>query len=254
MTIFIVYDTLLIDRLVSQTKGDDILSQFSEQAKESRDKILKAAEELFSSKGFDGTSVREISEKSEVKKALIFYYFKSKEEILQNILDKFIYEMKEEAIKVLSQEKYNMQKEGKLAFNQNKFKFSELDDDHTVDQYLDAAINQSLDFYLERKNIIRIMFDESLKKGNHSSMLFRITDLLYDKDMESIQNSLEQNGFQVQIDNTALVERFFTGLMPMLSFVIYFDEWKEHYHISEEEFKASFIKSYKTTFGNQYRS
>lgn len=228
------------------------MSDLSEQARESREKILSAAKELFSTKGFDGTSVREISEKSNVKKALIFYYFKNKEEILQSLLDTFILEMKQEAIKRLSEERYGMQQQGKLTFQLDKFKYSHSDNE-AIDRHMDAAIRQSLDFYLNRKAILRILFDESLKKGSHSSILFRITDLLRDQEEEGIPNTLGQHGYPLQIDNKSLVERFFTGLMPMLSFVVYFDEWKAHYKMSDEECKDAFVQSYKTTYGNHYR-
>lgn len=44
-------------------------------------KILKAATEIFSRKGFDGTRIAEIAERSGLPKANVYYYFASKEEI-----------------------------------------------------------------------------------------------------------------------------------------------------------------------------
>jgi TetR/AcrR family transcriptional regulator len=228
------------------------LNNLSEQAKESRDKILKAAEELFSTKGFDGTSVREVAEKAGVNKALIFYYFKNKEEILQCLFNTLIHDMKQEAMKGLTQEKFKQLEQGNLVPDHDKLKFSNLSDDE-IDRYMDAAILTSVEFYLERKNIIRILVAESLKRGSHSSLIFRATDLLTDKGAGSLSDVIEQNGVRLQIDNKALVDRFFTGLMPVFSFVIYFDQWKEHYQMSDEEFKEAFIKSFKTTYGNHYR-
>jgi AcrR family transcriptional regulator len=49
--------------------------------------IMEAAEELFSEKGFDGTSVRDISEKAGVNLAMISYYFGSKEKLLEALFD-----------------------------------------------------------------------------------------------------------------------------------------------------------------------
>jgi AcrR family transcriptional regulator len=48
--------------------------------------ILDVAEELFASKGFEGTSVRDIAQKAEVNVAMISYYFRSKEKLLQNLI------------------------------------------------------------------------------------------------------------------------------------------------------------------------
>lgn len=44
--------------------------------------ILNTAEELFSTKGFEGTSVRDICHKANVNVAMISYYFGSKEKML----------------------------------------------------------------------------------------------------------------------------------------------------------------------------
>jgi len=47
--------------------------------------IMEAAEKLFSEKGFDGTSVRDISEEADVNLAMISYYFGSKEKLMENL-------------------------------------------------------------------------------------------------------------------------------------------------------------------------
>lgn len=55
-----------------------------------RGRILKAAAELFASKGFEGTSVRSIAEKSGISVPGMFYYFSSKEMILYEIMTSFM--------------------------------------------------------------------------------------------------------------------------------------------------------------------
>jgi len=54
--------------------------------------ILLAAEKLFSEKGFNGTSTREISKAANVNISMISYYFGSKEKLFERI---FEYRMKE---------------------------------------------------------------------------------------------------------------------------------------------------------------
>ncbi len=56
----------------------------------SKQKILKAATELFASKGFDGTSVRDIAENVGLSVPGMFHYFPSKEEILYEIMTVFM--------------------------------------------------------------------------------------------------------------------------------------------------------------------
>lgn len=52
-----------------------------------RNKILLAARELFEEKGFDSTTVREISAKANVNVALINYHFGSKETLLADLIE-----------------------------------------------------------------------------------------------------------------------------------------------------------------------
>jgi AcrR family transcriptional regulator len=53
-----------------------------------KDKILKAAVKLFSKKDFASTSIREIASFGGVNLAMVNYYFKSKDKLLENILNK----------------------------------------------------------------------------------------------------------------------------------------------------------------------
>ena len=49
-------------------------------------KILEVAELLFSEKGFDGTSIRDISKEAKINIAMISYYFGSKERLLEALI------------------------------------------------------------------------------------------------------------------------------------------------------------------------
>lgn len=49
--------------------------------------ILSVAEALFASKGFEGTSVRDIAQAAEINVAMISYYFGSKEKLLYGLIE-----------------------------------------------------------------------------------------------------------------------------------------------------------------------
>lgn len=51
-----------------------------------RERILDTAAEMFASKGFAGTSTREIAEKVGIKQASLYYYFSNKKLILEELL------------------------------------------------------------------------------------------------------------------------------------------------------------------------
>ncbi|AWG26793.1 TetR/AcrR family transcriptional regulator [Flavobacterium kingsejongi] len=48
--------------------------------------ILQVAERLFAEKGFDGTSIRDISKEAKINIAMISYYFGSKEKLLEALI------------------------------------------------------------------------------------------------------------------------------------------------------------------------
>ncbi len=54
---------------------------------ETLSKILKAAKNVFSKEGFDGARVDEIAKQANVNKAMIYYHFKSKEDLYDSVVD-----------------------------------------------------------------------------------------------------------------------------------------------------------------------
>jgi AcrR family transcriptional regulator len=57
-------------------------TSLSPEATSTRERILDVALDLFTDKGFDGTSLREIAERLGVTKAALYYHFASKDDIL----------------------------------------------------------------------------------------------------------------------------------------------------------------------------
>jgi AcrR family transcriptional regulator len=49
--------------------------------------IIETAERLFAERGFDGTSVRDIAHEAGVNIAMISYYFGSKENLMEALLE-----------------------------------------------------------------------------------------------------------------------------------------------------------------------
>jgi len=216
------------------------MNNTSDQLIETKDKIIRAAEQLFSEKGFDGTSVNEIAEKAGVNKPLIYYYFKSKDGLLDFLIDTLLQQTKNIAISELTQERLQVIQNNQIQTD-GKLKLVNMSENE-IDQFLKTSIKKSLDFYWQRRDLLRVIVMESLKKGGQSQHLFSMVDLVKDKELLSV---LEENGTRVQLNKEILVQRFFIGLIPIINFVIYFDDWKKHYNMSDEELKTAFIESYK---------
>jgi AcrR family transcriptional regulator len=78
-----------------------------------RDRILNVALELFTEKGFDGTSLREIAERLGVTKAAIYYHFASKDDILM-ALHMRLHEFGKDALSQMTDEPVTLQQWGLL--------------------------------------------------------------------------------------------------------------------------------------------
>jgi len=76
-----------------------------------RERLLSIAGNLFWEKGYLGTSIDEIAKAAKVNKALIYYYFKSKNHILFEIATKYTEELIEQTLPIV---KSNMSTDEKL--------------------------------------------------------------------------------------------------------------------------------------------
>jgi AcrR family transcriptional regulator len=66
-----------------------------------KNEFLEAAQALFNEKGFENTSVDDIVQRVGVAKGLFYYYFKSKEELLQTIFERLIDEIESSVAAVM---------------------------------------------------------------------------------------------------------------------------------------------------------
>jgi AcrR family transcriptional regulator len=68
-----------------------------------REAIIQESMKLFLAKGFRGTSVKEITEACGIARGTLYWYFKSKDEILKSIFEKFDKEFVEGLIGIVRQ-------------------------------------------------------------------------------------------------------------------------------------------------------
>ena len=74
-----------------QSNGGYLIIRITKNPEERRKEIIKIAEQLFIKKGYEQTSVSHIVKKIGVAQGTYYYYFKSKEEVLDAIIDRYIY-------------------------------------------------------------------------------------------------------------------------------------------------------------------
>lgn len=88
-----------------------------------KERIVDAAIELFSEKGYSETTVREIGDKVRIKSASIYSHFKSKAEILDVILDEYFEYIKRSTVALETLDKTMKEMDIGAVFNRGLFSF-----------------------------------------------------------------------------------------------------------------------------------
>jgi AcrR family transcriptional regulator len=159
---------------------------------DSREKILAAARCEFAENGFDGARVDRIAQRAKVNKALIYYYFKSKDELLQELLRAFLAERR-------------------MARPQAPSASGKRDLPDKIAQF-------DVDFLFERRDILRIALMEDLKASQDG---LPGAGTLMKHWLEGLVDAREQyarDGYGYRYTPRVITALYFFHLMPTLVF------------------------------------
>jgi AcrR family transcriptional regulator len=184
-----------------------------------RERILQAAIKVFAEKSFEGSRIDEISREANVPKSLIYYHFKSKDEILEVLTSKFIGEYTN-IIETRPNETHS-EKAKELAGRMQ---------------------NDYYEFGQKNADLVRLLFIDSLKKSTETPVFYRILDMLIKKDSE---NNL-QNDYDVEERRIA---EFFTSFIPTYAYLCFADSWTRYFDIDRKKFDEIFLRVYGETHG-----
>lgn len=216
-----------------------------DETEQSKHRIVEVAQGLFSEKGFDATRVEEIAKAAGVNKALIYYYFTSKQAILDHLIATLLEDFEAIAMTFVESSILTRIEKGTLDILRDRWRFASEQD---AQDFMDAGMQyyeKVIDFALSRRAVIRILVFESLKDGKHKNALFRMLDLLYTEEStlhQTIANA--DQDFAYSHDN--VVFKVYFGLIPLFNFAAYVDDHRELSGRSEPELRASFLRSYET--------
>ncbi len=193
-------------------------------SKNSRQIILEAAMEAFAEKGFDGSRVDEIARRAKVNKALIYYYFESKDKILEELMANFVNEI--------------------VNFTEMNVEQDKLDIKHFFDNSIivDSYTAQLFNFIKKHHLLIKIIMSESLKENTSKNVFFQMLTLLLQVGMERAK--------QMNCKISDLMEKNIAGVffsfIPMLNFIQFGESWAEYnqidYQIVQDEYFRFFRK------------
>lgn len=191
------------------------------QDETTKERILTAAAAVFANSGFDGARVEEIAKLAGVNKALIYYYYQSKEDLLSILFN----ELKDAILTLL------VSRETRIS-------------DITSPEAAAQIMNRILDLLEERQNVIRVVIMECAKRTPINTQIFSMLDEIITRMFSTTE------GWAIEVGTNrskAMVTEFFTGIMPMLDYVAYHEIWMERYGIEETILRKQFIESFLGT-------
>lgn len=187
-------------------------------------RILDAAKEIFAKKGFDGSRVDEIAKAANVPKSLIYYHFKSKDAILEELLNGCLKEYKDILTGVSNKPH---------ASNPNS--------------HLERVRTVYMKFLEDNEDVIRIISMESLKKNSSKAYLpFKFVEIL----MEIEEKHLKNTQTLPEDEKTKrMVTEFFTSLIPVTLFFCLREAWLEYFSADRHRLTQQFLAAFDATYG-----
>lgn len=208
---------------------------------EAKDRIINAAIELFSQKGYDATRVSDIANAANVNKALIYYYFKSKQDILDFMVHSLLNNAVSIALDFIQTNIIDMIAKGYLDIKPDRLHFL---NDEAIQHYVQNTYElheRVVDYVIEHRDIIRILMLESLKKGKHQNSLFHFMDFMVNNENNPIFKTISNADKDFVYSDEMILFKFFFSIIPIVSFAAYFDDYKEASSLSDEELRNTFL-------------
>ena len=190
---------------------------------QTKNKILKIAEKLFAEKGYDGTSVQVIASEACVNKALIYYHFKNKQDIIDSLFRQTLDDM--------------FKKSGRPAHSES---------DVPSNENVESKVSHIIEFLNKKKKILSVMLMESLKNDTDGHFsLFKCADMIIQENVNQMMHKLEEHhGAKVDRDEL-LVHEFFTGFVPIVFFAIFQDKWADYFKCDKQKLVSLFAKVFR---------
>jgi AcrR family transcriptional regulator len=194
--------------------------------------LLDSAEMLFSRKGFDGTSVRDIAEAAGINTAMISYYFGSKEKLMEEIFERKSLNIREKVDNLLK--------------------------DDTLDpfQKMYSLVDEYIDGILQRKVFHRILLCEQII--NQNPIIIQLMEKMKARNSECVNDLIrlgQKKGlFKKNIDIPMMTNTLIGTVSHSL---INMDFYKSYHHMEamkEEEFERVLKKKLSVHIKNIYKA
>lgn len=207
-----------------------------------KQKILAAAEELFASLGFQGTSVNAIAKQANVNKATIYYYFETKQAILDCIMDGFLQSLTQASLTMLRNTNIMGVYTSSLMLSEESVAINNEAGLNRLLTEIDSWLDTMLQFFSEKRDVLRIMVMESIKDGGNESLLFRLSDMLASPG--AYQDILTEMGVQ-RLPENVIILKFFGGFLPIIFYAVCAGAWETHYSMQRDVLRQGMFSLFK---------
>lgn len=195
-----------------------------------KQRILSTAVRIFAQKGFNGSRVDQIAKAANVPKSLIYYHFKSKDAILDELVEN-----------CLAQYGQIMESVAEETAGQSG-----------TDELLERIRTVYWKFLEENEDVVRVMSMESLKKDSpRAGLAFKFAELLIDTEKQYIRKI---SRIPRDEETEHLVAEFFTSQIPVVLFFCLRDTFSQRFNIDKQTLSGQFLKAYDATYGSYRRN
>lgn len=191
---------------------------------DAKNRIIKAAVQVFAEKGLEGSRIDQISAAANVPKSLIYYHFKSKEEIFEVMINNFLSEFKEIS-------------KG----------FSDETHEQKASSISDKLWTNYRQYVLENKDLVRIIMLESFKKSSEKPLVYQIAEAFNSSFSKEIQFSKRER-------DELLTAEFFTNVLPNLAILCFSDTFSTYFDIDKTQLLNDYSKIIQITHGAYHKS
>jgi AcrR family transcriptional regulator len=185
-------------------------------------RILEESEKLFAVRGFEGTGIEEIAQKVGIRRSVIYYHFRNKEEILKTMLDDFV--------------------NRGVAFKKSIFaRYRE-----SFMSSLEQIMEEMVQFLRENRRIVTILLMESIKNPRRVPLLdfWNFRSAAAREVVASAEALHIETVKALDRDPDTMHEAFFMLSLPIIGYTVFSDVWCEHNGYDRERSRKNFVDAF----------
>lgn len=222
------------------------------QGAEAKERIISSATELFSKKGYDGAKMNEIAQAADVNKALIYYYFPTKQSILDHIIDSFFSEITGLGLDFIESSIKKMIRDGRLDILPDRMHFATPEDMLVIKAEMFDYQRRVLSYMMERRHVLRIILAEALRTGEQQGALMRFFRLSDKNDENPLFREISMADADFDYSDEFVFRKFFFTLMPMINFIVFHKDYKVVSNMDDEEMLGCYMRTLETLYSSVF--